>query len=132
VAGREEHLIGVGAVGDNAVMGNLWVATCDQGWVRADQIVHVDAEEERYDYSGKFDVVARTTTLTGSWRFLHEDPGDSELGPLGYTLCRCRSQEEALGIAEQVLSVLMTKQDLAAVLAVVDGKVVLQAIADDS
>ncbi|WP_306355828.1 MULTISPECIES: hypothetical protein [unclassified Nocardia] len=98
-------------------MGNLWVATLNSGWVRADQIIHVFAGERQNPYSGESDVKVRTNLLTGSWF----DGGDGELDPLALSLYRGK-KERAQDLAQDILIGLIVHADSRAVLQIIDGQ----------
>lgn len=106
-------------------MGNLWIATLDKGWVRADQIAQVYAKD--YLHSGwppKFDVVVRTTMLSGMWR----ESGDGSLDPLSYVLYRSETEELVHELAAEFLAELIVHAEQNAVLQIVDDEVVVHPV----
>ncbi|MGW4071398.1 hypothetical protein [Nocardia grenadensis] len=103
-------------------MGNLWVATLDKGWVRADQIAQVNAKN--YLHSGwppQYDVMVRTTLLSGMWR----ESGDGSLDPLSYVLYRSTDKELVHELAAEFLTELIAHAEQSAVLEIVDDEVVV-------
>ena len=111
-------------------MGNLWVATRDGGWVRADQIVRVEVERTKHSkWPQTFDVVLGTTMSAGSWWLPSEESGSGNLDPLELTLARCPDKDDAWTLARSALRHLITHADTSGVLEVTDdGEIAVQAI----
>lgn len=112
-------------------MGNLWIATRDNGWVRADQIAHVTSKRYKHStWPTQFDVIVRTTLTAGSWR--QDETGWGSVDPIEYSLHRCASQDEAGALAKRVLWALIAYSDRKAVLEIEDGELTIYPIDERS
>jgi hypothetical protein len=111
-------------------MGNLWVATLQDGWIRADQIVYVGAQKVHWSRSadaGKVEVVVRLATATGSWSWNDDVGGSGDMGLDSYVLARCDTFATANHLAGLVLIKLVSLADRRAVLRIENGKVEVRA-----
>jgi glycine/D-amino acid oxidase-like deaminating enzyme len=106
-------------------MGNLWVATLDNGWVRADQIAQVNARDYRYSgWPPQYEVAVRTTLLTGGW----SESGDGTLDPVSFVLYRSKDEERVHELAAEFLNDLIAHAEQNAVLHIVDDEVVVHLV----
>lgn len=112
-------------------MGQLWVAVTEMaGWVRADQIVDVRAENSRLKGTRpdeESDVVVRVAGISGQWDTYAGDPG-GWLDQASHRLYRAATLKEAYLLARRVVDALVLYADEPATLRIVEGEVKVQRI----
>lgn len=112
-------------------MGQLWVAVKEMtGWVRADQIVEVRAQNSRFKGTNpdeESDVVVRVAGVSGTWDSYGGEPGGS-LDQVSYSLHRAANHKDAYILARRVVDALVLYAGEAATLRIVEGEVKVQPI----